>query len=682
MHRTFSKLAIVGAAFVVLIGITVLITGQPASKLRVQSASPHRVGVPDDWTHHHLVFSNPGTYEQVAKDPAAYAKWLTIRYDTRFILQQMKRNGTSAGGFPREVRTGGEEALSPSGMVEPQGLAIGALRQPPGRPIGPPRPGPKPKSTLKGDWSMDLGGSAKVGAGMYPAKFSFDTTTASCTDYVVYNTGVAGASGSQANVVAYDNLYVGATPGGCGTSGVPTVYWAYYTGTGSALTSTVLSGDGTKVAFIENPSSGAATLRILKWVSGEGTDYNHPVAPNSSYTYVNTYAGASSQTAWNSTTCPSAASCMISVAFQSPRANQDTTSSPWYDYNSDTLWVGDSSGYLHKFTGVFNGTPGEVSSGGGSCGGGCVWPVLVSSGNNLTGPVYDTSTGLVFVGDKVSQSPLHSVCAVTGINAVCTTAGTVTTCGAISAASVGGMSDAPIVDSTASKAYVFINSDTTTSCRSSGGSAISCSAVFQYGTKTSIASGSQTPVKAVMGRGMGAGIPLYAGAFNDGYYSGSTTPSGALYVCGGSPTSTANQRPTLYKIAITNGTMATSSTTGPYVAATSVGPFCSPVTEVLTGSNDYLFMSITAWAANTSCPGGCIYSYIIPTTFDGTHPPVNASLTAAGGTSGIIIDNTSSATGASQVYFSTLSSQSCVGNGSAGIGAGGCAVQASQSALH
>jgi hypothetical protein len=61
---------------------------------------------------------------------------------------------------------------------------------------------------------------------------------------------------------------------------------------------------------------------------------------------------------------------------------------------------------------------------------------------------------------------------------------------------------------------------------------------------------------------------------------------------------------------------------------------------------------------------------------------VNASLTAAGGTSGIIIDNTSSATGASQVYFSTLSSQSCVGNGSAGIGTGGCAVQASQSALH
>jgi hypothetical protein len=671
MHRTFSKLAIVGAAFAVIVGITVLITGQPASKLKVQPASPHRVGVPDDWTHHHLVFSNPGTYEQAVAN-GTYSKWINIQYDTRFILQQMKRNGTSAGGFPREMRTGGEEALSPSGMVEPQDLAIGALRQFPWKPIGPPKPVPKPKSTLKGDWSMDMGGSATVGAGMYPAKFSFSTTTANCgnattPDYVVYNTGVAG-SGTQANVVAYDNLYATTC-----TGTVPSVYWAYDTGTGTVATSPVLSGQGDKVAFIENPSSGAAVLRILKWVSGQGTDYNHPVAPTNSYT--NTYAGAGGNTAWSSCT---SGSCMISVAFQSPRGNQDTKSSPWYDYNSDKLWVGDSAGYLHEFTGVFNGTPGEMTNtSGGTCGTGCVWPVLVSSANQLTGPVYDSSTGLVFVGDTVTGAPFHSVCAVTGITTVCTTAGTVTTSGTISATGVGGMSDAPIVDSRASKAYVLINTDTTTGCLSSGSSAVPCSDVFQYATTTSIASGSQTPSKAIMGRSMGAGIPLYAGAFNDGYYSSGT---GALYVCGGSPTNKSNQRPTLYKIAISGSTL--TPTTGPYVAATSVGPFCSPVTEVLNGSNDYLFMSITAWAANTSCPGGCIYSYIIPTTFDLTHPPVNASLTAAGGTSGIIIDNTSTSTGASQVYFSTLSSQSCVGNGSAGIGAGGCAVQASQSALH
>jgi len=56
-----------------------------------------------------------------------------------------------------------------------------------------------------------------------------------------------------------------------------------------------------------------------------------------------------------------------------------------------------------------------------------------------------------------------------------------------------------------------------------------------------------------------------------------------------------------------------------------------------------------------------------------------AALPAAGGTSGIIIDNTvgsGTQVGASEVYFSTLSNQACGTSGT-----GGCAVQASQSAL-
>jgi len=517
-------------------------------------------------------------------------------------------------------------------------------------------------------------GAGTVGAGMYPAKYSFSTTsTPNCggtatPDYVVYNTGIAG-SGSQANVIAYDNIYTGCS--GSGT--VPSVYWAYNTGTGTAATSTVISWDGTKVAFIETPSSGAATLRILRWVSGQGSDYAHPVAPD--HSYANTYAGAGTNTAWSS--CP-AGSCMISVTFS--EAYGDTKSSPWYDYNSDTLYVGDSDGYLHQFTGVFNGTPGEsTTASGGTCGTSCKWPVLVSSGNQLTGPVYDFSTGMVFVGDTVSTAPFHSVCATTGINAICSTVGTLTTSGTITSSTtgLGGMTDPPLVDPTQGKAYIFINSDTSTSCETSGGSSTACSDVFQYATKTSVAT--QTPVKAILGRGMGAGIPLYAGAFNDGYYSAGT---GDLYVCGGSASHTSNQQPTLYQIAITSGTMAQSSTTGPTVTSTT-GPFCSPVTEVLNGTNDYLFLSVTSLGNDTGCTGACIYSYTIPTTFSSSLA-ANAGLAAAGGTSGIVIDNTSSTTGASQIYFGTLGSQPCHGDngtGSPGQGTGGCAVQASQSAL-
>jgi hypothetical protein len=60
-------------------------------------------------------------------------------------------------------------------------------------------------------------------------------------------------------------------------------------------------------------------------------------------------------------------------------------------------------------------------------------------------------------------------------------------------------------------------------------------------------------------------------------------------------------------------------------------------------------------------------------------PRASSSLPSAGGTSGIIIDNTVSSgtlAGASQVYFSTLSNQTCGTSGT-----GGCAVQASQAGL-
>ena len=278
MHRTFSKFAIIGAAFAVIVGITVLITGQPASKLSQQLPSQHLVGVPDDWSHHHLVFSNPGTYEQAAKDPAALAKWLKIHYDTRFILQQMKRHAEAADGFSREMRTGGEEAVSPPGMVDPEDLAIGVLRQLPGEAIVRLKPKPKPKSVqpapLRRDWSEPLTVSPLSGTvqpNAYPAKWGMSTTTALCPiygpggdngDYVVYPTGTAGSS-TAASIVAYQNLYVG-----CPTNPifptVPSIYWAYNTG-GTISTSPIISSDGSQVAFIQ-VSGTSASLVLLKYI--------------------------------------------------------------------------------------------------------------------------------------------------------------------------------------------------------------------------------------------------------------------------------------------------------------------------------------------------------------------------------------------------------------------------------
>ena len=49
-------------------------------------------GVPEDWSHHHLVFSNPGTEEDAFKN-GTHDQWLNIVNDPRFTLQQIKRSG-------------------------------------------------------------------------------------------------------------------------------------------------------------------------------------------------------------------------------------------------------------------------------------------------------------------------------------------------------------------------------------------------------------------------------------------------------------------------------------------------------------------------------------------------------------------------------------------------------------
>ena len=57
-------------------------------------------------------------------------------------------------------------------------------------------------------------------------------------------------------------------------------------------------------------------------------------------------------------------------------------------------------------------------------------------------------------------------------------------------------------------------------------------------------------------------------------------------------------------------------------------------------------------------------------------PWPSANLTLAGGTGGVIVDGTSTATGASQIYFFTQGNQACTTGGT-----GVCAVQAAQANL-
>jgi len=204
---------------------------------------------------------------------------------------------------------------------------------------------------------------------------------------VVYNTSLNGSS-SQATIVAFDNLYTSCT------GGTPLTYWAYNTGTtGAVVTSPVLSFDGSQVAFIQN-TAGAATLVVLRWKAGTGT-LAAPVAP--------TVGGCTALTA----------PCQTNVIFST--ANSDTTptdsfSSPFYDYAHDVLYVGDDLGFLHKFTGVFLGTPTEVVATGPAS----LWPANLTLGfGHLSSPVYVDSFDEVLV--TASDGDLYAVDSTGGV---------------------------------------------------------------------------------------------------------------------------------------------------------------------------------------------------------------------------------------------------------------------------
>jgi hypothetical protein len=140
--------------------------------------------------------------------------------------------------------------------------------------------------------------------------------------------------------------------------------------------------------------------------------------------------------------------------------------------------------------------------------------------------------------------------------------------------------------------------------------------------------------------------------FNNAWYTGSGTPM--MYVAG-----TGNGTlPTLYSIGFdANGVM--NSSAGGQTAALATGTADpSPVTEFYNTAlqKDYLFAGVTnhCIAVNLGGTAGCILSLDITNGF----PTINAASTALaadGGTTGIVVDNDSSATEASSVYYATKS---------------------------
>jgi hypothetical protein len=525
MNDATSRLFRLGGSLAGLVVLGWVLTGQAAKPVH------HGIPLPTDWSHQHMIFSQPRSPERLAQ----------ISKDPRYWQQLYRRNTSQK--LAVEI---------PPGFVDGGHLHHG------------------PRDNFQRDWQFTLGTLSGSTWGIYPAKYSYDSSTANCgnaatPDYVVFSDNMQGTT-SQASIVALDNLY-----SGCTTGTVPSTYWAYNTSvstTAAVSASPIMSLDGTQVAFTQNDNQGDGWVVLLKWAANDGS-VGSPTTPP-----LDTPAQYA-----NCTTPP----CMVqlSVTTSSGATTTSSVSSIYYDFANDIAWVGDDSGGLHQFQPFFQGTPTEIRN--------TIWPVTVSS-TYLTSPVYDSVSNNVFVGDR--DGFLYSVNATTGA---------VTASGQLDFSRTGDW-QGPVVDSSNGFVYAFASDDNSTSC----GLGSPCAAVYQL--STSFVSG-DTGTKVTIGESKNgpAVNPVFIGGFDSAYYN-SGTATGSLYVCG-APAANA----TLYRVPLTNGAVSASI---PVATITGTGGLCSPVTDVPNpntpgGPSERVFLSTVERGKYRGCLSAeCVMSFL------------------------------------------------------------------------
>jgi hypothetical protein len=290
-RRSSSGSTIVRIAFV-----AILISGLSAQVGEVR----RRVGLPEDWTHHHIKFSAAALRqhpEMAAHEPRAAFQ----------LYREARAAMARSWSLHRSVSTAEHR-----------------------------------------DWSVLFGGG-RISFGQFPAKWTDNpfspVTAANCaTDFVVFGLNVAG-SATQANLIGLKSLYSSPTTPSplCGTS--PTFLFAYNISTipnGRIVTSPVLSLDGTKVAFIET-STVSGTRQTIMHVVNIPTSNPGPGFPQGS-------SAASPVVPTGMTSLP------LTVI------NADSRSSPWVEYATDTMYVAADDGMLYKIHPVFTGTPALAGS--------------------------------------------------------------------------------------------------------------------------------------------------------------------------------------------------------------------------------------------------------------------------------------------------------------------------------
>ncbi len=640
-------------------------------------------GYPEDWSHRHVVFSNIGA-EDEAVQKGEYEHWQKVVNEPRYVIQQLKKHGEVKGpaGIDAEYRSRWNAESTDLRFGEPHGFVPRHRRM-------------MTNSNIKADWSEALGGPGLAG-GQYPAKFNFMTTTASCSDYVVFPTGAVG-SASHATIVAFNSVYSGCP---LFSGGLPVVYWAYNTGSGyTATTSPTISLDGTQVAFVQTNGT-TASLVLLKMTASGGT-VGAPITPTS--VVVGSY---------RTCTVP----CYTSISLGA----NDTASAPFYVFGTaDTLYVGDNTGKVHEVTGAFLGNPTLDPAG---------WPATASTTTApaLTSPVYDSGgSNRIFVTDTGGYLHSFTVAA----------PGTVTTSGRLEN-NTTNVFEPPVVDSSAEKVYAFVGYSGDPG-HTGNPSYINIFPAAALGQAGSGAGGTDYGTGVYFSNG-GTHNPntsfMRIGSFDNLYYEG-TGNTGNLYVC---------ENGVVYQVPL--ATVATTVVVNTYstpVTTPGTASACAPVTEFLgtkvattlsaaitttgqtvitvtAGTNiangdflqidseimqvssgggttsltvtrgqqgtsaathangaatqdikDWLFTAVAGGASGNAataagCTGACVFNYQVVGA--GTTGNPTAGLNSTGGTSGIIIDTSSTAiNGDQEIYYTPLGGTSAVQVSQAGL---------------
>ena len=561
----------------------------------------------------------------VYSHPQTIIQNLRIQQQQRYVQQVLRRNYIS----PQPISS---RPISPFAPVDRW------------RPNPVPKPisfhEPEMTNDLHRDWAVVMNAAGQtMGDGSFPAKYVFNVNSApDCVnDFVVFTTSTT--DGAAVDIYALNNLYVNAAGTGVCSGTAPNVLWAYHiqSHAGKSVGSPVLSADGTQVAWMEG-GGGIAQLHILKPYTGGGAG---TLAAPETPVVSGTAAGYRA-----CVPATGAGACLYNIAYGN--LDDDTgdhgiidPSSPYYDYSDDIAFVGDDQGNLHLFAGVFKGDPAEVLSGSSP------W-AFVPDGDAIGSPVFDETSEHVFVGDAGGQLTYVTIGAGPGY---------ARTVGATWIIPNGALiADAPIVDSTTQEVFVFANT--------------TVGAVVGEAT-TSLATQTTVPV------GTDNANLFHAGTFDNNYYTSDTgagTGTGNLYVCGNNGTD-----PELVQIAVAGGTIG--AATDVFTAATA-NTECSPVTEFYNApsTTDFLFFSVQLDGdTGTDCAGdGCVYGANLSGASTVT---ISGAMPASGGASGIVVDNNSADTAASNVYYTWLGNDSAAYPCNGDTSGKGCTVQVSQLGL-